>query len=71
MLACFLAGIFFGSLLVAPSVDRHRDPLRLLATLEFAAGGCDEAPRDLDFESRRASCGSSTWATRSPTRRST
>jgi len=35
MLACFLFGIFFGSLLIARFVDRTTDPLGLLAGLEL------------------------------------
>jgi spermidine synthase len=35
MLACFLFGIFFGSLLIARFVDQTREPLGLLAILEL------------------------------------
>jgi spermidine synthase len=38
MLACFLFGIFLGSLLIAPVVDRHRAPLGLFAALELGIG---------------------------------
>ncbi|MEZ6017838.1 MAG: fused MFS/spermidine synthase [Planctomycetota bacterium] len=38
MLACFLFGIFFGSFLVRNVVDRHPNPLALLAKLEVWIG---------------------------------
>ena len=38
MLACFLFGIFLGSLLVSKFVDRVRNPLGLLAKLELGVG---------------------------------
>lgn len=38
MLACFLFGIFFGSLLIARIVDQSREPLGLLAMLELGVG---------------------------------
>jgi len=38
MLACFLFGIFFGSLLVARFVDQIKDPLAFLARLELGVG---------------------------------
>jgi spermidine synthase len=38
MLACFLAGIFLGSMLVRRVVDEHEDPLQLFAHLELGTG---------------------------------
>lgn len=38
MLACFLFGIFLGSMLVARIVDKHDDPLRLFSYLELGTG---------------------------------
>jgi len=40
MLACFLFGIFLGSVLIRKVVDRHADPLRLFALLELGVGVC-------------------------------
>jgi spermidine synthase len=37
MLACFLFGIFLGSRLVGPEVDRHPNPVALFARLELGA----------------------------------
>ncbi len=40
MLACFLFGIFLGSVVIRKVVDHHADPLRLFALLELGVGAC-------------------------------